>query len=359
MQPLRYDLWFLALACLLGLLLPWLRPLTGTEGTLPWLLDLASHWQWLFAAGLALTALGGAWRERRWLLALLAVPLPWLSAAPVLPSGSGEGPQLRVASANLHLDSTDLAPLAAWLEQARPDLVVLLEVSPRYARELEKLPGYPHRLVHAEHSPFGIALLSRLPLEQGHKGRDDQGIVHLRAQLEFAGCALSMTAFHPMPPLLPEDQARRDRLLKQLIQASGADPRPARRRSQRQPLVERLRRPRSPRLAPRQRPRPDLAKRGAGPGRHPHRPRAGLGPLAPAQQRARPRPGLRPPAGADARRTGRRRLSLTLGQGVEPDQSRVTGANGIESRSPGHCFEFSGYRARPNRPRNILSSDPL
>lgn len=224
MQPLRYDLWFLALACLLGLLLPWLRPLAGAEGTLPWLLDLASHWQWLFAAGLALTALGGAWRERRWLLALLAVPLPWLSAAPVLPSGSGEGPQLRVASANLHLDSTDLAPLAAWLEQARPDLVVLLEVSPRYARELEKLPGYPHRLVHAENSPFGIALLSRLPLEKGHKGRDGQGIVHLRAQLEFAGCALSMTAFHPMPPLLPEDQARRDRLLKQLIQASGAAP---------------------------------------------------------------------------------------------------------------------------------------
>ena len=58
MSRLPGYLWLFAPACLLGLLLPLLsNALGGTPGALPWLLDLASHWQWLFLAGLALVAL--------------------------------------------------------------------------------------------------------------------------------------------------------------------------------------------------------------------------------------------------------------------------------------------------------------
>lgn len=224
MSRLNTYLWLLTTPSLLGLLLPLLsNSLAGAPGTLPWLLDLASHWQWLFLAGLLLAALLGTWRDRRWLLPLLATPLPWLSAAPALPSGTG-GPELRVASANVHLGSSDIAPLAAWLLQAQPDLLVLLEVSPPYAEALQQLPGYPHRLIHADSSPFGIALLSRLPLTHGGVEMDDQGIPHLRAQLRLAGCNLSMSAFHPMPPLSPDFHARRDARLRELLQSSGAQP---------------------------------------------------------------------------------------------------------------------------------------
>lgn len=224
MSRLNAYLWLLTLPSLLGLLLPLpSNALAGTSGPLPWLLDLASHWQWLFLAGLVLTALLGAWRDRRWLLPLLATPLPWLSAAPELPTGRG-GPELRVASANVHLDSSDIAPLAAWLVQAQPDLLVLLEVSPPYAKALQQLPGYPHRLIHADSSPFGIALLSRLPLSHSGVEMDDQGIPHLRAQLRLADCNISMTAFHPMPPLSPDFHAGRDTRLRELLQNSGEQP---------------------------------------------------------------------------------------------------------------------------------------
>lgn len=224
MSRLHGYLWLLAPACLLGLLLPLLGNTLGEPpGTLPWLLDLASHWQWLFLAGLALVALLGVWRDRRWLLPLLATPLPWLSTAPELPTGTGST-ELRVASANVHLSSTDIAPLAAWLARAQPDLLVLLEVSPSYAKALEQLPGYPYRLFHADSSPFGIALLSRLPLSRSVVAEDDQGIAHLRAQLRLNGCGFGMTAFHPMPPLSPDFHARRDKRLRELLEVSGKQP---------------------------------------------------------------------------------------------------------------------------------------
>ncbi|MDG9923547.1 MULTISPECIES: endonuclease/exonuclease/phosphatase family protein [unclassified Pseudomonas] len=224
MSRLHRYLWLLALASLLGLLLPLLSGLlAGAHGTLPWLLDLASHWQWLFLAGLMLAVLLGAWFDRRWLLPLLAVPLPWLTAAPELPAGTG-GSELRVASANVYLNSTDIAPLATWLEQARPDLLVLLEVSPQYASALQQLPGYPHRLLHPDGSPFGIALLSQLPLLHTQVNEDEQGIAHLRAQLRHHGCSIALSAFHPMPPLSPDYHTRRDTRLRELLQGTGQRP---------------------------------------------------------------------------------------------------------------------------------------
>lgn len=206
----------LAAVSLLGLLLPLASPLQAElHGHLAWLLDLAVHWQWLYLTGLLLACLLGVWRDRRWLLLLLATPLPWLTAAPQLPPGDGS--ELRVASANVHLHNRDIAPLARWLAQRQVDLLILLEVSPDYAEALQQLPGYKYRLIHAERSPFGIALLSRLPLEDPQVVADARGIVHLQAHLRFAGCTLQVTALHPMPPLSPLDHARRDQQLQQQL----------------------------------------------------------------------------------------------------------------------------------------------
>lgn len=145
----------LALLCLLGLLLPLLSHLlANSAGTLAWLIDLTSHWQWLFLLGLVVFAGLASWRDKRWAVLLLALPLPWLTASAPAPAGDPQAQVFAVASANVHLDSRNTEALAAWLAQEKPDVVVLLEVSPAYAQGLGTLRDYPFQHIVAQDSPL-------------------------------------------------------------------------------------------------------------------------------------------------------------------------------------------------------------
>ena len=131
----------LAPLCALGLLLPALLALLPAEsaGTLVWLLDLGANWQWLFVAATAISAGLATLVERRWALLLPMLPLPWLTASALLPPARAAAPALTIVSANVHMDNQDVAPLARWLAQEKPDLVVVLEVAPIYAQGLMAL----------------------------------------------------------------------------------------------------------------------------------------------------------------------------------------------------------------------------
>ena len=79
MQPMS----FLALCCLTGLLLPLLAPFYGGAGhAAAWLVDLATHWQWLFLGGLIGSGMVAVRADRRWLVALLASVVPTRAAPP-------------------------------------------------------------------------------------------------------------------------------------------------------------------------------------------------------------------------------------------------------------------------------------
>ena len=96
--------------------------------------------------------------------------------APALPPQAGEARlELRLVSANLQ-QSDDAAALRAWLDAQPADLVLLQEVTPALARQLASWQDYPHRVLAPEDSPFGLALLSRLPLEGGRVLRDSDAI---------------------------------------------------------------------------------------------------------------------------------------------------------------------------------------
>lgn len=209
-KPDRSTFWArrvntLALLCLLGLLLPLLSHLLAdSSGTLAWLVDLASHWQWLFLLGLAVFAGLACCLDKRWAVLLLALPLPWLTASTPAPAGDPQAQVFAVASANVHLDSRNTQALATWLAQEKPDVVVLLEVSPGYAQGLRTLHDYPFQQIVAQDSPFGIAVLSRHPLQQVEVIEDAQGIAHIEAQLQWRGQPVGIIALHPMPPLTPQ-----------------------------------------------------------------------------------------------------------------------------------------------------------
>lgn len=217
----------MVLLCLLGLLLPLLSHLLADSSTaLAWLIDLASHWQWLFLAGLLVFAGLASWRDKRWAVLLLALPLPWLTASAPAPKGDPQAPVFSVASANVNLHSRNTQALATWLAQEKPDVVVLLEVSPAYATGLRALGDYPFQRIVAQDDPFGIAVLSRHQLQQIEVIEDAQGIAHIEAQLQWRGQSIGLIALHPMPPLSPHYHRIRNSKLSTLAKQSAASDRP-------------------------------------------------------------------------------------------------------------------------------------
>jgi endonuclease/exonuclease/phosphatase (EEP) superfamily protein YafD len=210
----------LAIACLAGLCTPLLARLLGLEATaVIWLVDLASHWQWLYGAGLAVCTVLAGWADRRWWVLSLALPLPWLLASAAAPPHAGP-PTLTLVSANVHLDNPSSAPLASWLAQVQPDVVVLQEVTPSYAHALASFSTYPFRKLAPQDGPFGLALLSRYPVTEVRVTQDEAGVQTLTASLTLAGRQISLVLLHPMPPISAAFRAARDQQL--MAQAHAA-----------------------------------------------------------------------------------------------------------------------------------------
>lgn len=205
------------------LLLPLASPLlAGFDGGVPlWLLDLPVHWQWFGALWLALAGLFATLHaDGRWALVLLGLTLPWLIAPPQLPARAETAARsVSVASANVQYTNHDATALRAWLAGVRPDLVVLLEVTPAWLASFGSLEDWPYREIHASAGVDGIALLSRLPLDGIEFRRDDGALARLAARVQLDdGRTIGLTAVHLWPPLSPEHRLQRDRTLETLLQ---------------------------------------------------------------------------------------------------------------------------------------------
>jgi endonuclease/exonuclease/phosphatase (EEP) superfamily protein YafD len=213
----------LACCAALGLLSPWLVTLLADHSQhLAWLFDLASHWQWLHLALLLACLAQLARRRPRWLLLLPLTVLPWLSVAPMLPPHTGEPRlELRLITANLQ-QGDDARALRAWLDTQPADLVLLQEVTPALAGQLARWQDYPHRVLAPADSPFGLALLSRLPLQNGRVRRDSDDIPSIEATLRHGDRAVSLSLVHPMPPLSPYWHHKRNLGLQLALQRNAA-----------------------------------------------------------------------------------------------------------------------------------------
>ncbi|HWT16711.1 MAG TPA: endonuclease/exonuclease/phosphatase family protein, partial [Patescibacteria group bacterium] len=209
----------LIVALLLPLASPWLH---GRGGRIAWLLDLAVHWQWLYAIAVVPVVMLCGWHDRRWWpLGLLAL-LPWWTAPPRLPTTT-ETAQLapfRLISANVHLHTASPERLIAWTDAAPADVLVLLEVSPTYARALAEWSDYPHRVVAPGSDPFGIAVLSRHPFASQAILHDPRGIASIDVAIDTPQGCVALRALHPMPPISPGENVRRDLALAAALAAA-------------------------------------------------------------------------------------------------------------------------------------------
>lgn len=194
--------------------------LAGYLAPLHWLFDLVANFRVqallagsALALGLALLRAGGWLSIVALLLALNAVPVApyYLPAPPV----AAPGTPLRVMTINILRENRQAAAIEGVIVAATPDVVALQELTPAMLPLLDALrPTYPHQFVRAQDNHFGIALLSRLPLDdQQVIALGDSAFPMLLATLTWDGRRLTLAALHPVPPRHPAGSALRDRQL--------------------------------------------------------------------------------------------------------------------------------------------------
>lgn len=143
-----------------------------------WLADLATHFrlQYLVLAVLAAAVYAGL-RRPTWLVIALATILlnarpvfTWFTA-PVAASAfstvASTALPVRVAAANLFWRSDEYAAVREWAQGSGADLLVFVEVTDRWAKELTPMRNrWPHALLALKPGHSGTLVLSRWPLRQ-------------------------------------------------------------------------------------------------------------------------------------------------------------------------------------------------
>jgi endonuclease/exonuclease/phosphatase (EEP) superfamily protein YafD len=120
-------------------------------------------------------------------------------------------------TANAWFASTDHAALVAWLGRSDADIIALQEITPQWALALEPLARtYPYRKVIPRDDPYGIALLSRWPIDDAQPvAFSGDGMPSLVANVDVHGRKLQVITLHTRWPVVPELQVARDRALRQ------------------------------------------------------------------------------------------------------------------------------------------------
>jgi endonuclease/exonuclease/phosphatase (EEP) superfamily protein YafD len=202
---------------------------------LGWPFELFAHFRWqIGAAALVLMPAAALLRRRAMLLvafaALLVQVMPALWTGPPAreahAAAACDGPRLRIATVNLWYANREPQALLHWLAASEPDVLVLQEVTPAWADALAAtVQVYPQRLLLAREDPYGIGLISRLPLGQvSALDLAGDGLPSLQATVDLDGQPLQVLALHTRWPVTPALQRSRDQALQLAAALAGGQP---------------------------------------------------------------------------------------------------------------------------------------
>ena len=109
---------------------------------------------------------------------------------------------IRAASINVLTSNRKSELVLDYISETKPDIVVLLEVNDRWMKAIEPLrEDYPHQITEPREDNFGIALFSRLPVEESEIHRFEPARVPtIVAQLRHEEHPFTLIATHPVPP---------------------------------------------------------------------------------------------------------------------------------------------------------------
>jgi endonuclease/exonuclease/phosphatase (EEP) superfamily protein YafD len=185
-----------------------------------WPFELFVHFRVQYAAlgALLLPVLG--LQRRGWAALVAALLVSWHGSPAVRramadqPTPTCAGPSFSVVTANVHFRNEDRQPYLDWLAAQSADLVVVQEVTPRWADALAQLPGYPYRRMLSRKDPYGIAVLSRRPVHSlEFVDFAGDGLPSIAGVIEVDGQRMRFIGLHTNWPILPKLARARDRTL--------------------------------------------------------------------------------------------------------------------------------------------------
>lgn len=194
----------------------------GFLGRFHWFLDLFSHFRVQYMQ-ICLILIGIALWKRLNKRAVALVLLACLNYAFVLPLYFGkpalatEKP-IRAMLMNINAGNGNTTQVLAAIRTANPDVLLLEEVTPKWATELAVLhTDYPHRIAEPQVGCFGIMLLSKVPLKHVETVEiEPANVPTIIAEAHFPQGMISVIGTHPLPPIGSEYSRGRNNQLAKL-----------------------------------------------------------------------------------------------------------------------------------------------
>jgi endonuclease/exonuclease/phosphatase (EEP) superfamily protein YafD len=206
--------------------------LAGFIGSWHWLLDLTSHFRWYYLLAALVWYAVTSRRRSRLATACLAIAVgvnTWAMLPYWLPASrnSESGDPLAIVSLNVLESNADEQRTLAYLRDCNADVVVLLEVDAAWGAALRDLDSvYAHRVIAPQPGHFGIAVLSRLPLEAPRVVEMAGGTPMVIAGVPRGKQGVVLMAAHPLPPMSAGMSARRDAQLAAMGDLAAGEARP-------------------------------------------------------------------------------------------------------------------------------------
>ena len=214
--------------------LTWAALAVGGVGTLlagrarlGWPYDLACHFrlQYALLAVVSAALFGGA---HAWPVAALALGLALINGRALGPLTTRRAPPpsgrtYRLLMANVWCLNRSVARLERLIRHAAPDVIVLVEMTPRWMAALRHLEAdYPFSKVVIRRGGFGILCLSRIPMESATVVRIGRvGLPSVVVRLRLDGQLVTVVATHPLSPLKRRSLPRRNRQLEAIAHFAG------------------------------------------------------------------------------------------------------------------------------------------
>ena len=184
-----------------------LATIAGFFGRSHWRLELLGHFRvqyfWaLVLAGLAL------WTAKRRFAGAVAGVLALANLVLIAPlyfgsdDVSDKATRLKLLSLNVHFLNRDFQPTLNLIADEQPDVILLMEFTPAWAKALEPLAAlYPYAHVMPSHRTDGIALYSRYKIAKLDVERcPGINLPTLIAEIDLPGGAVTVVGTHPASP---------------------------------------------------------------------------------------------------------------------------------------------------------------